>query len=159
RWLPDGKSFLWSTERRGAWQLELHTRDGKLVRELSPPDLGFREVVRVAPDGSVVTFKASRSPLEEIYYDVPVAGGPPTPRFTDAEKVQNAPFDSETGAYVRVRNLERTSEVHRPDGSLAGTLTSVAEAPPKLEAHAEFSQAGPQNAWTAVVRPRTFDPK
>ena len=30
RWLADGKSFLWTTERGGAWQLELRNRDGSL---------------------------------------------------------------------------------------------------------------------------------
>ncbi len=34
KWRRDGKSFLWSTERRGAWQLELRQRDGSLARVL-----------------------------------------------------------------------------------------------------------------------------
>ena len=31
-WRRDGKSFLWSSERTGHWQLELHHRDGSLAR-------------------------------------------------------------------------------------------------------------------------------
>src|SRR4051812_5421506 len=34
-WLKDGKQFLWTTERNGAWQVELHSSDGALVRAVT----------------------------------------------------------------------------------------------------------------------------
>src|SRR5262249_44962105 len=36
-WLKDGTGFLWPTERRGGWQLELRSTSGEFVREITPP--------------------------------------------------------------------------------------------------------------------------
>src|SRR6266404_4604283 len=33
-WLKDGRQFLWTTERNGSWQVELHSADGALVRAI-----------------------------------------------------------------------------------------------------------------------------
>ena len=43
KWLADGHAFLWSTERGGAWQLELRARDGRRLRTLTTPALGLRK--------------------------------------------------------------------------------------------------------------------
>ena len=35
-WLKDGRQFLWTTERNGSWEVELHSADGALVRAVTP---------------------------------------------------------------------------------------------------------------------------
>src|SRR5262249_27181274 len=50
-------------------------------------------------------------------------------------------------------------EVHRADGSVAGTLPSVAIAPP-IAPHVDIQKVGPSPGyWTSIVRPADFDPK
>src|SRR5205085_5904106 len=44
-WLKTGREFLWTTERNGAWQLELHSADGALVRAITQTDFGFEQFI------------------------------------------------------------------------------------------------------------------
>jgi dipeptidyl-peptidase-4 len=54
-WLKDGQGFLWTTERNGAWQLEVHSADGALVREITPLDFGLEKFVgTIESDHSVL---------------------------------------------------------------------------------------------------------
>src|SRR2546423_2592181 len=54
-WTKDGRQFLWTTERNGAWQVELHSADGALVRAVTPAEFQLDEVIDLnEPDRSVV---------------------------------------------------------------------------------------------------------
>src|SRR5882757_6447360 len=54
-WFKDGRHFLWTTERNGAWQVELHSADGALVRAITPVDFQLDELIDVnEPDRSIV---------------------------------------------------------------------------------------------------------
>jgi dipeptidyl-peptidase-4 len=44
-WFKDGSHFIWTTERRGTWQVELRTANGALVRELTPVTWNYRGFV------------------------------------------------------------------------------------------------------------------
>src|SRR4051794_27979403 len=46
-WLKDGRQFLWTTERNGAWQVELHSADGALVRAVTPRSFQLDELIDV----------------------------------------------------------------------------------------------------------------
>src|SRR6478672_7984223 len=46
-WLKDGRQFLWTTEREGAWQLELHRADGALVRPITSSGFAFDQLLDV----------------------------------------------------------------------------------------------------------------
>src|SRR5947209_4033040 len=46
-WLKDGRQFLWTTERNGAWQVELHSADGALVRPVTPANFQLDELIDV----------------------------------------------------------------------------------------------------------------
>ncbi|MDX2223356.1 MAG: DPP IV N-terminal domain-containing protein, partial [Rhodospirillaceae bacterium] len=39
-WTKDGQRFLWTTERNGAWQVELRRADGKFLRAVTPTQFG-----------------------------------------------------------------------------------------------------------------------
>ncbi len=43
--LKDGRGFLWTTERNGARQLELHSADGAPGRGITPLDFGLEKFV------------------------------------------------------------------------------------------------------------------
>ena len=157
--LRDG-SFLWASERGGSWQLELHAADGKLVRALTAPELGYRGLRHVDEAKRSLVVAAGAEPVDDELWRVPLDGGEAT-RLVDTKEPVEAVF-AESGAYVLDRDsLERVYDpiVHRADGSEAGALPSVAEkvlAPPRVT----IQKVGPAPGyWTSIVRPRDFDPK
>lgn len=153
--LRDG-SFLWASERGGAWQLELHAPDGKLVRALTAPELGYRGLRHVDEAKRTVVVAAGAEPVDDELWRVPLDGGAAA-RIVDGDAVF-----SDGGAYVLDRwSLDRIYDptVYRADGSEAGALPSVAEKPPERP-RATVQKVGPAPGyWTSIVRPRDFDPK
>lgn len=158
RWLPGGAAFLWTTERRGARQLELRGRDGSLVAELTPPGLGLSAVAGVVADGTVV-LEAGADPTETALWGVEArAGAVPRPLATapgvhDAElgrqsRVWADAFESASG--------ERSWRVMRDSAPTEHGLRSVAE-DPGLEPRLEFVTTATEPSFHAVlVRPRDF---
>jgi dipeptidyl-peptidase-4 len=97
-WLDDGAGFLWLTEARGDWTLELHDARGAHLRSLSEPSLGLRSLV--ALDGDHVLVVASAGPAsdpaaaalaacEAHVWRIPLAGGAPV-RVTQVAGVSTA---------------------------------------------------------------------
>jgi dipeptidyl-peptidase-4 len=158
-WLRDGSAFLWASERGGAWQLELHTPDGKLVRTLTKPELGLAKLAWVDPKKEYVIVSAAAETVDHELYKVALAGG-------DAERISE-PGVATGASYARdvpARIVERASEreaypreVYRADGTKAGTLPDESEKPP-LEAKVQIKKVGTRGLWTSLVRPSQFDP-
>ncbi|HKA89605.1 MAG TPA: DPP IV N-terminal domain-containing protein [Haliangiales bacterium] len=156
QWLRDGSGFVWATERRGAWTLELRAPDGKLVRPLTAPELGVRKILRV--DDRSVIVSAGKDPVASHMYEVPLAGGDAV-ALTSGESHYGATFARDVRAQVRVVTEPGGAirhEVIRADGSTAGELASVALRP-KVMPRPDIRKLG--DFWTAVVKPRDFDPK
>ncbi len=63
-WLPGGKSFLWTTERDGGWQLEERAADGALVRPLLPAGWIYQGLVHHDPKSGELLLRASQDPLD-----------------------------------------------------------------------------------------------
>jgi dipeptidyl-peptidase-4 len=155
-WLADGSGFLWSTERRGGWQLELHAPDGALVRELTPVELGMQEFAGLAREENVAYVVASADPTESHVYAVPLPEGPPR-ALTEERGVHDVVTVARSVGLVLSSALpsgQSRQWVHE-----GPELPSVAEKPPW----------SPQLEWTEVqvedreyhaviVRPRAFDP-
>jgi dipeptidyl-peptidase-4 len=161
RWLRDGSGFLWTTERNGAAQLELRAPDGKLVRALTALGFGFRAVRRVMLEERGLVVQAAPEPVDARLWRIGLDGGEPQP-MSDAAVVADAHYASDAGVYVLARHAAEARfepEVHRADGSVAGVLGSVAEKSP-IVPKVEIARLGPAPGfWTAIVRPRDFDPK
>ena len=65
RWLPDGSGFLWSSERSGAWELELRSADGALRYAIEARRVGYRGgLLDLDAERSTVTFLGGREPTE-----------------------------------------------------------------------------------------------
>src|SRR5262249_51028863 len=75
KWLEDGSGFLWMTEAKGAWTLELHASDGSLVRPLTAPELGLRHLLGVGKESAVV--EASSDVPAQAIWRVPLDGSAP----------------------------------------------------------------------------------
>ena len=158
RWLEDGSGFLWTSEREGAWTLELRTPQGGLARRLTAPDFGYRGLEDVY-GGREAWVRASADPTREHVWRVPLQGGEPT--LVTHEPGQNkATLSRESDVWVEtLEGNQRRYTVRRHDGASLGELPSVAEKPalwPKLE----LTTVGEAPRFhAAIVRPRDFDPR
>ena len=166
KWLADGHAFLWSTERGGAWQLELRARDGRRLRTLTTPALGLRKFVHLEDDASAVWVQASADPTQLELWRVRLDGRGSPERMSDEKGLNSAVFGK--GDAVFVHQLERpdgepVQTVRRRDGSVIDTLRSLAERP-RIATHPVFLQVGgggiggPRRYSAVVVTPGDFVP-
>ena len=159
RYLADG-SFLWTSERGGAWQLEHRAADGSLRRALTLPELGYRGLAHVDETAGAVFVRAAMDPIEAHLWRVPLAGDAEPTQLTTEPGEHDAVFAAGGGAWVDVADTvtgERFARVRFVDGRAGPLLRAVAETPsalPRLE-----------HVWTdteprmraVLVRPRDFD--
>jgi len=164
RWLPDGSAFLWTTEREGAWQLELRAKDGSPIRTLTSKDLGYRGLVALDASRRTAVVAASRNTAERHLFRVSLDDGPdaqPVALTTDPGE-HDGVFSRDGSTWVHVLSSlsgEQRHTVRREDGTPLGDLRSVAEAPP-FQANLELVELASQRQMrAAVVRPRNFDPR
>jgi dipeptidyl-peptidase-4 len=160
-WLRDGRAFLWSTERGGAWQLELRNRDGRLERTLTQPALGYRGLAGVDEQRGVAFITGGDDPTQSHLFEVSLkSGGPPPRQITSEPGLHSAVFSERGGTHVRIfapLDGEPRYEVFRGDGSLVGELNSVAETPP-FTPKLELAVVGQEpRLHAAIVRPRDFE--
>jgi dipeptidyl-peptidase-4 len=159
-WLKDGKEFLWTTERNGAWQVELHSADGALVRVVTPLDFQLEELLDVNEADRSIVVSGGRDPRERHLY-----------RFSLEEKGQPQQLTKEPGRHLAVFGDNKETFLHRfelldgrtgwevvrsADAKQVATLPSVAEQPssfPKVEL---LRTDGPRPMDAAIVRPREF---
>ncbi|MBS2024237.1 MAG: DPP IV N-terminal domain-containing protein, partial [Deltaproteobacteria bacterium] len=171
RFLADGR-FLWSSEAEGRWQLHLHAADGKRERTLTPLELGFVHIAGLDEADGVVFVTASPTPVQGQLHEVKLDGSGVTRLHAGDEHV-TASF-SRTRArveHVLPAEGEPKSIAVRADGTIAGELPSVAEAPPfmpKLTVRVVGGMASSELAardttksmlefYTALIKPHDFD--
>lgn len=159
RWLSDGSAFLWTTEQRGWRQLELHAKDGKLLRELTT--LGFRMTDFVGLDESrhVAWVRGGANPTEQQIFRVPLDKGQPQPeQVTTIPGVHEAELAENGGVWVHtLRRMDAmpSFEVRGGVDELRGRLTSVAETP-SIQLHPLFNTVGSHDIFTLLLRPKDF---
>jgi dipeptidyl-peptidase-4 len=160
RWLPGGKEFLWTTESRGAWQVELRTAEGKLLRALTPPDFVYKGLVKVDAAHDALFVSGGTDPRETHVWRFPLSGGAGTALTTGAGQ-HGAGFSENATAFVHSFDLlDGTSgaEVLAADGHRLATLPSQAEPMPNFPSVELTRTAGSPSFYAALVRPRDFQP-
>lgn len=155
-WLKDGRQFLWTTERRGVWQVELRDASGALVRELTPPNWGYRDLIGVDDEGAGFYVRGSEDPREIHVWKFPLAGGPGV-RLTRDRGQHNATFFPESRLLARtVDSFDgnyRAEIISADDARTVATLRSAAESPRRWP-HTELTRtAGARSLDAAVTRP------
>ncbi|HEY1587764.1 MAG TPA: DPP IV N-terminal domain-containing protein, partial [Polyangia bacterium] len=165
-WLPDGTAFLWSTTPVGGWPtLQLRGADGHLVRALSTDKENYRELVHVDAARKVAWFVGAPTAPEAQIYRVSLDGGG-AERVTKESGVHVAGF-ARRGSSVWIESVTTPTQmrrelVHVADDKggdrVAGELPSVAVKPPFMSTEL-VERVGDLGYWTALVRPRNFDPK
>ncbi|MDH3629200.1 MAG: S9 family peptidase [Acidobacteriota bacterium] len=162
-WFPDGSGFLWTTERRGAWQLEARDRDGAFVHEVTPVEFGLDRVARVDFEKGYAIVTASTNPTERHVYRVTLDGK--THGVTALTTEAGVHFASKAGEgplWLLMSNaIGQGTDYRVMNGSDASgrSLTSVAESP-DLEVNLELREVGSSRTYhTALIRPGAFDPE
>ncbi|MBE7213448.1 MAG: DPP IV N-terminal domain-containing protein, partial [Gluconacetobacter diazotrophicus] len=178
-WLPDGSGFLWAAERNDRWQLELHRADGSLLRTLTTaatPYMALYDAHATGiadPDGDVV-IAADPDREQKRLFRVRLRDGAATPlehepglheaTFSAAASAAGgdaAAAGSDAGHAVFVDKQDgadgtRAVRVRNRDGTVLGTLPSVAEVLPLP--HVEYLQAGPTALDALLIRPTHAEP-
>lgn len=157
-WLPDGKGFLWSSEKSGEWRLELRDPSGKWIRDLGT-GLGYRALLAVDDAKSIAYVAASLEPTERHLYALPIAGGAATPIGPADAVTMLGGFGKSSNTYAGyegTREGKRRWFARSVDGKIAVPIPSVAEEPPVQPS--ELTRAGDDEMRVAILRPRGFVP-
>ncbi len=168
-WFADGSHFLWTTERRGAWQVELRDASGKLVRELTPPTWNYRGLVGLDEAGGGFYVRGGDDPRETHLWRFPLSGGPfdglragAGVRLTRERGQHHAVFFREPRLLVRTSDhfdgTYRSEVLDANDGRLVASLPSLAEIPPQLPQTELTRTTGARSFDAAITRPRNFVP-
>ncbi|HEX3443530.1 MAG TPA: DPP IV N-terminal domain-containing protein [Chthoniobacterales bacterium] len=155
-WLPGGK-FLWTSERQGAWELQLHRTDGQLEKVLLPPGSHYQRFGGVT--ANEIFYLAGEDPSKHELWHAALDG---TGAKMIADGVHSVEFgDHQESIYIdRVETPKSLAKsfVRRIDGSPLGELPSIAEEPPYYP-RLEFTIVNDNPVFhAAIVRPRDFDP-
>jgi len=160
-WLKGGRQFLWTTEARGFWQLELRDASGALVRELTPQALGYRDLVGADEAAGFVYALGSADPTETQLWRFPLSGGAGLP-LTSSRGVHGAVLSEDGRILVHTFSLLDATfgvEVLSSAGARLATLASVAE-PPKAVPKVELVRTeGERSYYAALLRPRHGHPR
>lgn len=156
-WLKDGSGFLWATERRGDWQLEVRAPNGTLARELTPVGLNFQKLFDVDEVTQTVTFAAAPDPREKHIFRVSLRGGKPEQLTTDSG-FHDAFYSQNHQTYAYEYSLmdgRWGMEFRKRDGTVIAQVPSVAEKLPVVP-DVEFLKIGPRQFDAALLRPNPF---
>jgi dipeptidyl-peptidase-4 len=159
-WLKDGGQFLWTTERNGSWQVELHSADGALVRSITPVDFLLDEPIDVNDSNRSVVVTGGQDSRERHLF-----------RFSLDGKAEAQQLTREPGRHDAVFGETKEQFLHRfdlidghtgwevlssSDGRKVASVPSVAERPSSLPKVELLRTEGPRPMDAAIVRPRDF---
>ena len=159
-WLKDGRQFLWSTERNGSWQIELHAADGSLVRAVTPPSFQLEQLIDLNDVDRTILVTGGPDPRERHLYRFFLDKDSEPQKLTrDAGRHDAVVGDTKEQFLHRFELLDGRSgwEVARSaNGETIAVLPSVAERPSKLPNIELLRTSGDRPLDAAIVRPRDF---
>ena len=159
-WLKDGRQFLWTTERNGAWQVELHSGDGGLVRAVTPADFQLEELIDLNESDRSVVGSGGPDSRERQLFQFSLDGNNEPKKLSREPGRHLAVFGEAKDQFLhRFDQMDGRSgwEVARTaDGSTIVALPSVAERPSTLPKVELLRTQGDRAMDAAVVRPRDF---
>ncbi|MEW6157727.1 MAG: DPP IV N-terminal domain-containing protein [Verrucomicrobiota bacterium] len=159
RWLEDGSGFFWTSEREGGPQLEWRSATGELKQVLVPSKQGYQSFLHFDAVSKLAHVQLSPDPTQAHLASVSIESGAIRIVTRDAGQ-HSATFSKNHTLLVRhsvtPKSMPATA-VLRADGTLIGTLPSVAEEPP-FQSTGEIVRVGSGDGfYTKIIRPRTFD--
>jgi dipeptidyl-peptidase 4 len=160
-WLPDAREFLWTTEARGAWQVELRDSNGKFVRAITPLDFIYKGLLKLDATNRCAYVRGGHNPCETQLWRFPLDEGVPT-ALTTAPGQHAASFSENAARFIHTYSLldgKVGADVRTPEGTRIASLPSAAENPPALPNVELTRTAGTPSFHAALVRPRQFKPR
>jgi dipeptidyl-peptidase-4 len=160
-WLKTGREFLWTTEREGAWQLELHRADGALLHAVTSSGFAFDQFIGENDSDRSVIVAGSELGQRHLFY------------FSLQAQTPGRQLSHEKGRHDAVLSEAKDEVLHRYDlmDGRSGwevvraidfrkviDLPSTAERPSRLPS-AELTVVlpdGRRGMDAAIVRPRDF---
>ena len=160
RWIDGGKSFLWTSERSGEWQLEHRGEDGAVQKTYTLGDDRLYGVAHVNPKSGEIVLSGGHSPTETNLYRLSLRNGELVV-LTQGAGVHDGVFCEAGQVWVDKASLpdgSYTTMVRARDGRPQREVPSVAEYPP-FDANVEVTtvSSGGRTYHAAVIRPRDFD--
>ena len=159
-WLKDGRQFLWTTERNGQWQVELHSADGSLLRAITPADFHVEDFIDINESNGSIVVSGGRDPRERHLFRFPLETKSEPQQLTKEKGRHNAVFGEAKEQFLHRFDLldgQAGWEVLRAsDGTRVVTLPSVAERPSSLPKVELVRTEGARPLDAAIVRPRDF---
>ncbi|WP_414660395.1 S9 family peptidase [Horticoccus sp. 23ND18S-11] len=160
-WFKDGSHFLWTTERRGAWQVELRDASGRFVRELTSTAWTYRGLIGLDETGQSFYVRGGDDAREVHVWKFPLAGGPGE-RLTRERGLHAATFFPESRLLLRTIDAfdgaYRSEIVAADDARVVATLRSLAESPARWPGTELTRTSGPRAFDAAITRPRDATP-
>jgi dipeptidyl-peptidase-4 len=159
-WFKDGRQFLWTTERNGAWQAELHAADGALIRPVTPTDFHLEELIDINEAERTIMVSGGYDSRERHLF-----------RFSLDANAQPQRLTNDPGRHTAVFGESKDQFLHRFDlmkgtagwevwdwahGNKMTALPSVAERPSTLPKVELLKTDGARPMDAALVRPRDF---
>ena len=156
----DGRQFLWTTERNGTWQVELHSADGALIRAVTPTDFQLEELIDVNDSDRTIVASGGPDSRERHLF-----------RFSLDGKGQPQQLTREPGRHLAKFSDNKETFLHRfdlldgrtgwevagsADAKQIAALPSAAERPSSLPKVELVRTEGARPMDGAIVRPRDF---
>jgi dipeptidyl-peptidase 4 len=159
-WLKNGREFFWTTERNGAWQIELHSADGALVRAVTPVNFNLDAFIDLNEADRSIVVAGGPDPRERHLFRFALTANAESQRLTRDSGRHDAIFGDAKEQFLHRFDLvdgRAGWEVLRTsDGSTLGALPSVAEHPSSLPKVELTRTDGSRAMDAAIVRPRDF---
>jgi dipeptidyl-peptidase-4 len=163
-WLKTGREFFWTTEREGAWQLELRSADGALVRPITSSGFAFDQLLDINEiDRSVIVAGNELGKRHLFYFSL--EGQTAGRQLTHEKGRHNAVFGDTKEQFLHRYDLMDGRSgwelVRTGDLRKVIDLPSTAEHPSRLP-NVELTvvlATGPNEMHSmdaAIVRPRDF---
>lgn len=131
-WFRDGSRFLWTSERSGTWQVELHAADGARIRTLTPAHWHYRALIGCDESSARILALGSEDPAESLLWAFPLDGGPGVPIAAEPG-MHSAAYFPEARLLVHTADLAdgryRAEVLGAADARHVADLPSVAERP------------------------------
>jgi len=161
-WLADGTRFLWTTERNGAWQVELRDASGALVHEITPVTFGYRRLLGVDEESGTVWVAGGDDARETHVWTFPLSGGARGRAITRGRGMHSATYAHEARLLLRTTDLYdgtwRLDVVSADDDRVVANLPSLAEPVARVPGTELTRTLGEPAFDAAITRPRKFDP-
>jgi dipeptidyl-peptidase-4 len=156
----DGRQFLWSTERNGSWQIELHNVSGALVRAVTPASFQLEKLIDANDGDRSIVVSGGPDPRERHLFRFFIDKESEPQKLTHAAGRHDAVFGDTKEQFLHRSDLMDGGSgwdiLRSSDGERIAALPSVAERPASLPKVELLRTEGARPMDGAIVRPRDF---